>query len=70
MQDGRETVAKLTMGSTTFLNMRLDPGAAGAMPSGQPEQPEKPAEKPAEPEEKPKDPGENPLGPPPPGSRF
>ena len=71
-QNGTPTVAKLTMGSTTFLNMRLDPKAAGAMPAGQPEQLEqsdKPAEKPEEPEE-PADPNENPLGPPPPGGRF
>ena len=73
MQNDTPTVAKLTMGSTVFLNMRLDPEAAGAMPTGQaqPEKPaEKPQEKPKEPEEQPADPNVNPLGPPPPGGRF
>lgn len=73
MQNGVPVVAQVTMGSTKFINMRLDPDAAGAMPTGteKPAQPaQKPKEKPKEPEKKPANPNENPLGPPPPGSRF
>lgn len=80
MQDGRPVVAKLNIGSTSFVNMRLDPQKAGAAPAQavppeqaappQPKQPEqKPEPKPEEPTE-PTDPNVNPLGPPPPGGRF
>ncbi len=73
-QEGRPVPAKLDMGSTSFINLRLDPKLCDAPlppPAPEPEKPkeeEKPEPKPEE--DPPLDPGANPLGPPPPGHRF
>lgn len=69
MQDGRPVVAQLTMGSTSFVNMRLDPKVSGPMPATT----QRPAAQPKQAEEEepvPAEPDDNPLGPPPPGGRF
>lgn len=61
MQDGIEVPARIDMGNTTFLNMRLDPKKTGPKPA-----PDKPKENGRQNEP----PGSNPLGPPPPGSKY
>jgi len=59
MQDGIGVPARIDMGNTTFLNLRLDSSKTGSKPP------------PDQPEEKPEVPvSDNPLGLPPPGSRY
>ena len=59
VQDGIEVPAKIEMGNTTFLNLRLNSSKTGHKPA-----PVVPAAKPEEPD------SDNPLGLPPVGSRY